>query len=174
MRSLIATISCVAALALVDYSIVEKERLLESGSIVYLELAPVDPRSLMQGDYMALRFKMANDAAAALPRNSAPTGFFGTSQAVNSDGRIVAAVGTDRVASFRRLSQGEALAADEVLLQYRFREGQIKFATNAFFFQEGTANQYTGARYGEFRVGPDGGLLLTGLRDQTLKLLGPR
>ena len=160
MRSAIALVCCVAALILVDYSIVQKERLLESGSVVYLELAPVDPRSLVQGDYMALRFRMANDASARLELRS------------NSDGRIVATVGADRVASFRRLDQGEALAAEEILLQYRVREGQIKFATNAFFFQEGTANKYTGARYGEFRVGADGDLLLTGLRDQNLRPLG--
>jgi len=29
--------------------------------VVYLELAPVDPRSLIQGDYMALRFALARE-----------------------------------------------------------------------------------------------------------------
>jgi uncharacterized membrane-anchored protein len=47
----------------------------------------------------------------------------------------------------------------------------MKFATNAFFFQEGTARRYEAARYGEFRVAPDGELLLTGLRDKDLQAL---
>ena len=37
-------------------SIWQREQLLGSGRVVILELAPVDPRSLMQGDYMALTF----------------------------------------------------------------------------------------------------------------------
>jgi uncharacterized membrane-anchored protein len=58
-----------------------------------------------------------------------------------------------------------------VLLRYRVRNGELKFATNAFFFQEGTAKRYEGARYGEFRVAPDGELLLTGLRGTELQPL---
>src|SRR2546427_1227855 len=66
---------------------------------------------------------------------------------------------------------GTPLAPNEVLLRYRVRGGQVKFATNAFFFQEGTAKRYEGARYGEFRVAPDGELLLTGLRGKELQPL---
>ena len=47
----------------------------------------------------------------------------------------------------------------------------MKFATNAFFFQEGTAKRYEAARYGEFRVASDGELLLTGLRGKELQPL---
>jgi uncharacterized membrane-anchored protein len=47
----------------------------------------------------------------------------------------------------------------------------VKFATNAYFFQEGTAARYEPARYGEFRVAPDGDLLLTGLRGKDLEPL---
>ena len=42
---------------------------------------------------------------------------------------------------------------------------------DAFFFQEGTADVYTQARYGEFRVGEDGELLLVGVRDKDLRAL---
>jgi uncharacterized membrane-anchored protein len=52
------------------------------------------------------------------------------------------------------------------------RDGRPKFATNAFFFQEGDAGLYEAARYGEFRV-DDGELLLTGLRGRALERLGP-
>jgi len=161
VRSLVAGVACAACLALVNYSIVAKERLLAAGAIVLLELAPVDPRSLMQGDFMALRFRMANDAAAAV-RGALrqPT-----------DGRIVATLDERGVASYRRLHAGEPVASNEVLLRYRIRNGELKFATNAFFFQEGTAHRYEAARYGEFRVAPDGELLLTGLRDPELKSL---
>jgi uncharacterized membrane-anchored protein len=162
MRSLIALVACVASLGLVNYSIFAKERLLATGAVVLLELAPVDPRSLMQGDYMALRFRMANDARSEA-RGSPPR--------ESSGGRLVATLDERGVASYRRLHDGKPVASNEVLLRYRVRNGEIKFATNAFFFQEGTAERYQGARYGEFRVAPDGELLLTGLRDKDLKPL---
>ena len=147
-------------MAIVNYSIYHKEQVLANGRVVLLELAPVDPRSLMQGDYMALRFRMANDALPAI-KGSASV----------SDGRIVALLDERSIAAFRRLEDGATLAGREVLLRYRVRNGELKFATNAFFFQEGTAKRYEGARYGEFRVAPDGELLLTGLRGAELQPL---
>src|ERR1700754_1132632 len=46
----------VLILGIANWAILGRERLKASGTLVYLELAPVDPRSLMQGDYMALRY----------------------------------------------------------------------------------------------------------------------
>ncbi|KAA0891152.1 GDYXXLXY domain-containing protein [Pusillimonas sp. ANT_WB101] len=46
-------------LGLANATIYQKEQILAHGERVVLELAPVDPRSLMQGDYMALRFGVA-------------------------------------------------------------------------------------------------------------------
>jgi uncharacterized membrane-anchored protein len=40
-------------------------------------------------------------------------------------------------------------------------------------FQEGHAKFYERARYGEFRVAPDGECLLTGMRGEKLERLGP-
>jgi uncharacterized membrane-anchored protein len=173
MRSVVAIAACVAVLALINFSIAAKERHLESGRVVYLELAPVDPRSLMQGDYMALRFRIANDARPAMERSESSRrgSFFGRGDLVTADGRIVAAVDARSIATFRRLDDRTPPAADEILLRYRVREGAVKFATNAFFFQEGTGKRYEGARYGEFRVAPDGELLLTGLRGKELERL---
>jgi uncharacterized membrane-anchored protein len=173
MRSVVAIIACAVVLALVDFSVAGKERHLENGRIAYLELAPVDPRSLMQGDYMALRFRIANEARPAMQRSDSPgpRGFFGHEDLATADGRIVAAVDQRSIASYRRLDDGRPLAADELLLRYRVREGTVKFATNAFFFQEGTGKRYEGARYGEFRVAGDGELLLTGLRGGGLEPL---
>jgi uncharacterized membrane-anchored protein len=160
MRRAIAAIACVIALGLVDFSIAKKERLLSEGRLVYLELAPVDPRSLMQGDYMALRYKLANEVAALLTHEQ------------SSSGRVVVALDASSVAHFKRLHDGGPIGADEALLFYRVRDGTLKFATNAFFFQEGHAQDYAKARFGEFRVAADGELLLTGLQGESLEPLG--
>ena len=160
MRSLVAIMACVFALGLVDRTIVKRERHLESGRVVYLELAPVDPRSLMQGDYMALDFAVAREAQAAL-RDARQA----------DDGRIVVTVRADGVARYARIDAGQPLAADEMRLRYRIRAGQMKFATNAWFFEEGTAARYEPARYGEFRVDSQGELLLTRMRGKDLQPL---
>jgi uncharacterized membrane-anchored protein len=168
MRSAIALAWALAALVLVTFSIVGKERQLSSGRIVLLELAPVDPRSLMQGDYMALRYAIANQAAAALLAAQRPGGAQTRTQPElpNVDGHIVATLDANTVAVYRRLHGTGPVGGDEILLRYRVRNHQLTFATNAFFFQEGTAKRYEAARYGEFRVAADGELLLTGLRDR--------
>ena len=48
-------------LAAVNYLIVEKERILSSGKTVLLHLAPTQHRSLMQGQYMQLRYALADE-----------------------------------------------------------------------------------------------------------------
>ena len=40
-----------------NWSVYQKEQTLKEGQLVLLQLAPVDPRSLMQGDYMRLNYK---------------------------------------------------------------------------------------------------------------------
>jgi uncharacterized membrane-anchored protein len=157
MRSAIAVVACAVALALVNWTIVRRERHLRDGRTVYLELAPVDPRSLMQGDYMALRFAVAGSIDTDAP----------------GSGHLVARLDDRSVATFARLDAGAPLAADEIRLRYRVRNGSPRFATNAFFFQEGDADLYENAQYGEFRVDEDGELLLTGLRGRELVRLGP-
>ena len=157
MRKVIALVAGLAVLALVNFGIHQREQLLTRVSVVLLELAPVDPRSLMQGDYMRLDFAVATEA---FP--------FERRQAL-SDGHVVVAVGTNRVGRFRRLADGRPLAPGEIALRYRMRGGQPNFATNAFFFEEGSADVYAGAAYGEFRVDNDGEMILTGLRDAALQ-----
>ncbi len=162
MRKAIVLIAGLLILVGVTVAISSKEQLLVSGRVVFLELAPVDPRSLMQGDYMALRFKITNEVfGTRLDQRSMP-----------SDGRVVLTVEENDVAKFKRLDDASPLAADEVAMQYRIRENKPKFATNAFFFQEGHAMDYAKARYGEFRVAGNGECILTGLRDENLAQLG--
>ena len=161
MRKGIVILAGLAILALANYSIYSRERLLSEGNLVLLQLAPVDPRSLMQGDYMALRMQVANDLRSRVPKESL------------RDGYAVLTLDERRIGAFARVDNGTPLAANEARMRYRVRNDQIKFATNAFFFQEGDAQLYDKARYGEFRVGSGGESILTGLRDEQLSLLGP-
>src|SRR5690606_11199752 len=127
--------------------------------IVLLELAPVDPRSLMQGDYMALRFAVANDIAQHLSEQRA------------SDGYAVVELDGNAVGRFVRLDDGTPIGPQQLRMRYRKRDHQVQLATNAYFFEEGSGQFYQAARYGEFRVATDGEMLLTFLRDAKLNRL---
>jgi len=162
MRKAIALAAGVLVLAVANWTILQREELLRDGRVAILELAPVDPRSLMQGDYMALRFKVAVEALDRAKMAKAPAG-----------GHVVVKLGANALATFTRLDDGSVLAPDELRMVYRIRGGQLKFATNAYFFQEGDGPLYATARYGEFRVARNGDSILVALRDRDLKRLGP-
>jgi len=144
-RALLA-VAVVLVLGAVNWSIVAKERIKTQGERIFLALAPVDPRSLMQGDYMALRFEITNNIPTA------------------ESGRAPLFVDERGIATFNPSPETARLH-----MRYRVRNGQVWLGTNAYFFEEGTAERYQGARYGEFRVDRDTGeAVLVGLADDNL------
>jgi len=160
MYKKIALLVLVLILAIVNWSIYQKEEHLKNGKVVFLKLAPVDPRSLMQGDYMALRFDIARDIYNNIDDKNELT-----------DGFVLVRLDERKVATFKSLKNSSSLKSDELLLQYRIRNQTVKFATNAFFFQEGTASKYQKAKYGEFRVNGKGELLLVAMADENISII---
>ncbi len=161
MRKWLILLCTPLILAVVNLAIWQNERLIKQGETLLLELAPVDPRSLMQGDYMALRFAMADAIRQQL---KAPD--------KRLNGQVIVQLDADKRASLVGLDTGATLEPGQLRLQFRLRNNQIKFATNAFFFQEGTGSVYQQAKYGLFRVNAEGQLLLTHLVDAELQTLG--
>jgi uncharacterized membrane-anchored protein len=145
-------------LAFVNYAIYQKEDLIRNGEPLFVELGPRDPRSLIQGDYMALRYRIAEE----LETKDVPI-----------RGQLVVKRDPDNIAEFVRIHDGQTpLQPGELLLNYYMRYGQIDVGVNSFFFQEGTAEAYEAARYGELRVDPSGTSVLVGLRGPELEVLG--
>ena len=173
MSSKIALASLIIILGLVNWSIYEKEMLLQQGKIVYIELAPIDPRSLMQGDYMALRFGIGDQVYRAVQRSTRYRSW--RDNVYGPGGYAVVNIDERNIGSFKELynKHGPALANDEILMRYRVRNRKVKFATNAFFFQEGQGSIYEPAKYGRFRVDAEGEPLLVGLHDEQLVELNP-
>ena len=159
-RGGLIVIGLMLILAAINQAIWHKEQVLTTGRSVSLAMAPVDPRSLMQGDYMALDWQLSRDIQAA-------------SEALPESGKAVLSVPDNSPATFLRLDDGKPLAADEALIEYRVRNGHIKVVSDAYFFQEGHGGPYAAARYGQFRVAPDGQALLIGLQDEQLKRIQP-
>jgi uncharacterized membrane-anchored protein len=141
----------VAIFAMLNYSIFEKEQLKAHGETVLLELAPVDPRSLMQGDYMRLRYAIERNITRETALQQKPRGY------------LVIAPDENHVAQFARFYNGEQLQPGEKLLHYQGNHGEIRITPDSFFFQEGHAKYYQEAKYGEFKFDNNGGHILTGL-----------
>jgi uncharacterized membrane-anchored protein len=167
----IALVSLVVILALVNWSIFGKEKQLAEGKIVYLDLAPVDPRSLMQGDYMALRFQLADEVYIALPKTEDYNRW--RHDVAATDGYVVVSLDDRNIGSFKSIYTDQVLAENDIIMRYRVRNGAIKFATNAYFFQEGHGEYYESARFGQFRVDDKGELLLAAMYDKDLNKLEP-
>ncbi len=157
-RPLIA-LGLALVLGLVGWLIAAKEATLVDGRLVLLELAPVDPRSLMQGDYMILRYAITDRIDFQDPPWP-------------DDGRVVLGVAPDGVGALRRLDDGRPLADDEVRLRYRVRARRTRLGAESYFFEEGSAELYVDARYGGLRVAPDGDSVLVGLFGRDRRPLG--
>lgn len=159
LRNTIMLIVALLTIVLVNGLIIQKERLVSHGQTIFLELAPVDPRSLIQGDYMRLRYALAQDVRGRNPP---------------ADGYLVLRVDERNIASLVRIHDSQTpLAEGELLLRYRVRDRNVRLAAKSFFFQEGHAQYYATARYGELRVAESGECVLVGLRGPSLEPLGP-
>lgn len=149
MKKILIWGTTLMVLVAVNVLILKKEYTLAHGQTMLLRLAPVDPRSLIQGDYMVLRYAMARDIS---------------DEQLNDKGCIVVVLDENQVARFVRIHAGEPLESGEHLLFYRNRDG-LKLGAESFLFQEGLADVYAQGRYGELVVESNGKSVLVGLRD---------
>lgn len=147
--------AAVLVLGLVNWDVRGKEQVIAEGQPVLVPLRPVDPRSLMQGDYMALNFSLPPEVEAVLKASMAPTAL------------VRATLDAQGVATVRGMADSRSDAApEEILLPLKRLKGRWVLVTDAYFFPEGTGRVFERARFGDFRVLPDGRALLVGLADK--------
>ncbi|PIF26840.1 putative membrane-anchored protein [Acidovorax sp. 56] len=158
--ALVLGLACTLLVA--NVGIAQKEHTIAQGRKVFVPLAPVDPRSLMQGDYMRLNFQLPAERI--------------TYEEL-AWGQRPHAVGTldERgVVQWLRIDLAEApLQAGEMRFALTPRDGQWTLVTDAWYFREGDAARWEAAKFGEFRVEPDGKALLVGLADAQLRGIAP-
>lgn len=152
--------SLLAVLVVANGAIWQKEALIREGRPVFVELAPVDPRSLMQGDYMQLNFNLPGEPAerrGGLLRAQRPS--------------LVVRLDERGVATPLRIDDGTPPAAGELRIELTPKSGRWILVSDAWFFAEGEAERWARAKYGEFRVDAQGRALLVGLRGPALEPL---
>ena len=168
VRIIIALLGLIIILVVMTINVAKYESHLATGDTVLLALAPVDPRGFMQGDYMTLSYALENEVFAVL--NIDPGSYL-----TNEQGYVIVAVDKNNVGQFSRLvdAMPDHLNANERAIYYRLRNGTLKLATNAFFFQEGQAEAFENAEYGLFRVNDKGEPLLTHMVNEQFEVINP-
>jgi uncharacterized membrane-anchored protein len=154
-------------LSVANTAIYQRERILAAGQRIVLALAPVDPRSLIQGDYMALRFAVADQWDATLARTPAAVAEQIRAQ---RGGYLVLEAdehGVHQLAALMAEWDDSIVdtASSRAILAFRLRPQGIRIVTDAWFFSEGQGARFEVARYGELRVDARGNGLLTGMLD---------
>ncbi|MBX2841498.1 MAG: GDYXXLXY domain-containing protein [Flammeovirgaceae bacterium] len=147
-------------IGIINYEIFKKESLLDNGRLVLFELAPVDPRSLMQGDYMRLSY--------AITRNYSPG-------EIPPRGYMLIAVNSEGVAdSIIKLDENPiALNDNEIVIKYFYSSWFVSIGAESYFFEEGKAEKFEEAEYGGLKISPNGESLLVGLFDEQKNFIEP-
>jgi uncharacterized membrane-anchored protein len=155
LKWIIVLLNCVLLLFFFNRSVLSKESLLKDGKLMLLELAPVDPRSLMQGDYMSLRYAIVQGIAVD---SVFPRGF------------VVVKLRSNGVAERIRIQENETpLIPGECAIRYTSGSWSLKLGAESFFFQEGQSDKYANAKYGGLKADSNGETVLVGLFDEHLK-----
>ena len=150
---IIILVNLIILLGLFNNSILKKETLLSDGKFILLELAPVDPRSLMQGDYMRLRYAISENI---------------NYDSISKRGFCVVKLEETGIAKKVRIQNGKKpLNENEYLIEYTSKGSRgINIGAESFFFQEGEAEKYENAKYGGIKVDNQGNSLLIGLYEK--------
>jgi len=141
-----------------NWSVWQNEMIRSNGRVVLLQLAPIDPRSLIQGDYMRLNYDFNN----SLDENKLP-----------HTGQLVFTVDQNGVGTVQGVyDQATSLQENQVLINYKQENwGQTSIGASNYFFEEGSGDYFNQAKYAEIRVDDSGTALLTGLRGDQLQPL---
>ena len=117
----------------------------------YLEMAPADPRALLSGDYMQLRYAFENKAE-------------------NKEAKLCAVQKTRerKAGELQEITQAGVLTLNAegtecVVIPYEYGRYRVP---HQFFFQEGTGQKYQNARYAAVKKIGKNTLSVVGLADE--------
>ena len=166
----------IALLGAVNYKVQQFEDVLATGTPVVLKIAPADPRSLMQGDYMVLNYAILSELqqsqfSSESNESNETTGIDELSPS-GKKAYILVHLDKNHVATLCE-AQSEIPTdfkhcTPNVYLPIRYRGWSPELPSQDYFFAEGKGEYYAQSEYAEYRF-KDGILLLARLLDKDLK-----
>lgn len=157
---ILATTLCIAWLF--TSQIISLNKVRAEGRTIYLDLQPVDPRALMLGDYMQLRYT----------EERVPEGM--EIDDLPPKGNFIMSVDENQLARFSHLASQKSPGPNEVKFNYTRTDSRLSFGAPRYYFESGTAETYESARYGVFKVSLTGKAILVGLADEDFDLIEPK
>lgn len=166
----------IALLGAVNYKVQQFEDVLATGKPVVLKIAPADPRSLMQGDYMVLNYAILSELqqsqfSSESNESNETTGIDELSPS-GKKAYILVHLDKNHVATLCE-AQSEIPTdfkhcTPNVYLPIRYRGWSPELPSQDYFFAEGKGEYYAQSEYAEYRF-KDGILLLARLLDKDFK-----
>ena len=163
----------IALLGAVNYKVQQFEDVLATGKPVVLKIAPADPRSLMQGDYMVLNYAILSDLQQSQfsSESNETTGIDELSPS-GKKAYILVHLDKNHVATLCE-AQSEIPTdfkhcTPNVYLPIRYKGWLPELPSQDYFFAEGKGEYYAQSEYAEYRF-KDGILLLARLLDKDFK-----
>ncbi len=159
----IAVANLLLILAIVNGAILHKQQIVSEGETIFLKLAPRDPRSLIQGDYMVLRYEIDRQARSSSEKEADhPT-----------RGQLVLSTDEQGVGTVKGFADDTELGENDRVIQYRRARRGYRFGLESFFFEEGDAKAFEAAQYAEVKLAENGEAVLVGLRGEDLAVIDP-
>ncbi|WP_101776071.1 GDYXXLXY domain-containing protein [Pasteurella oralis] len=165
IRVMLTAITALAIGLTTSYSIHKYEDVLTTGESIILKTAPVDPRSLMQGDYMSLNYEILQDIRNAWYEDPPEGASF-----------VYALLKRDElgITTLCRLQKDiptnfEGCTPD-IYLPINVAQWWPRLPSQDYFFAEGKGEYYAQAEYAEYRF-KNGKALLFQLLDKNLNPL---
>jgi uncharacterized membrane-anchored protein len=156
IKLILILLNLVALLAFVNYSVIQKEKIIDNGKLIFLELIENNAKSpLIQGDMVKLKYKIARGL------------IFDT---LYKRGYIVVKLDSNSVADRVRFQTSSGSKNNnEYLIEYSKGYFSLSIGAENYFFQQGDSKKYEQAKYGGVKVDANGNSLLIGLYDEHLK-----
>ncbi len=158
--AIVVIVNLLLILSFVLFQTTKREKLIAQNEAILFKLRPVDPRSLMQGDYMILRYAVTSSWS--YRKSEVP-----------SKGYMVFTTDINNIAQLTRFQKEPTpLNKGEQLIKFIKNNGDISIGSESFFFEEGTGKQYERAQYGALKVDKKGDATLVGLCGRDREFIG--
>ncbi|WP_462425717.1 GDYXXLXY domain-containing protein [Fusobacterium varium] len=152
MKKIFVVLNLLLLMIVFGYSVIKEEKNLKKATF-YIKTVPVDPRSLIQGDYMVLNYDIAESARMEIGNIR--------------KGYIRIKINDLKIVEFIRIDE-EYLppSNNEISIQFQKNGSNIDIGVNSYLFQEGTGNKFQKAQYAEVIELKNGKLRLKNLLDK--------
>ncbi|MBQ3438004.1 MAG: GDYXXLXY domain-containing protein [Fusobacterium sp.] len=140
IKKILIILNFTLVLALTLFSALKEENYKNMDNF-YLKLVPVDPRSLMQGDYMILNYEISENVMEKICES------VNENHSFLKKGYIVAKIDDNKIAQFVDVVKKPFETSEFIFIAFKYNGYDIKINADTFFFQEGEAETYQNAKF---------------------------